>query len=411
ALDNAFQHLKEDEIPEALGTALYTCVRDPKKERFTTFVNRRRLEFITLERLKVMLPDTFKSYSTLRFARLDERSYDKVIGWTDGGNNFEQIAKCPAPPPPPIDMATTDKSDELGAFAIEVIGHEDDGCDDGEGTLQISGSEAIAGAYYIDAEWLDGVIGEEDLPWALLDMRPAMSYLVERKQVRNQLNEARKARGFFKPKGKSKGKHGHGQDKGKGSGKQNQRRRISIDQLKLRTKCAKCKQVGHWARACPQNGHQQRLALEAFTMHAAVGSSQTHHINMPRPAESTTGGAAKFFVGAIAMFIGLAINARGVLVDAGVQEGIIGAEQLKGLVLKLKEFNLQPRWAPDDGPPPRGIGGDAEFTGRAEVPVGIAGASGILSFCVVDEEVPALIPVGLIRALEMDLKLRGSGDQ
>eukprot|EP00959_Pyramimonas_sp_CCMP1952_P460760 9480423-Pyramimonas_sp.AAC.1 len=52
ALDNAFQHLKEDEIPEALGTALYTCVRDPKKERFTTFVNRRRLEFITLERLK-----------------------------------------------------------------------------------------------------------------------------------------------------------------------------------------------------------------------------------------------------------------------------------------------------------------------------------------------------------------------
>eukprot|EP00959_Pyramimonas_sp_CCMP1952_P290134 6068563-Pyramimonas_sp.AAC.1 len=52
ALDNALQYLKEEEVPEALEKALYTCVRDPKKERFTTFVNRRRLEFIALERLK-----------------------------------------------------------------------------------------------------------------------------------------------------------------------------------------------------------------------------------------------------------------------------------------------------------------------------------------------------------------------
>eukprot|EP00959_Pyramimonas_sp_CCMP1952_P209935 4392512-Pyramimonas_sp.AAC.1 len=73
--------------------------------------------------------------------------------------------------------------------------------------LQIPGSEAIEGAYDIYAEWLDGVIEEEDLPWVQLDMRPAMGYTVEYKQVCSQLNGSRKARGFFKPKGKSKGNH------------------------------------------------------------------------------------------------------------------------------------------------------------------------------------------------------------
>eukprot|EP00959_Pyramimonas_sp_CCMP1952_P127535 2667649-Pyramimonas_sp.AAC.1 len=124
-------------------------------------------------------------------------------------------------------------------------------------------------------------------------MRPAMSHPVECMQVRNQLNEARKARGCYKSKGKSKGKHGHGQHKGKGNSNQNRRRRISIDQLKLRAKCAKSKQVNNWARECPRNRHQQRPALGAFfIMHTAGGSNHAVDIKMPRPAASATGGAA-----------------------------------------------------------------------------------------------------------------------
>ncbi|CAK0899451.1 unnamed protein product, partial [Prorocentrum cordatum] len=374
ALDNAFQYLKEEEAPAALEKALYTCVRDPKKERFTTFVNRRRLEFIALERLRVVLPDTLKGYTTLRFARLDERSYDKVISWTDGTYNFEKIAK-----------------------ALIRLGQ----------TAEQDYHDRIQDPYYLNSEWLDGAIEE---PWVLLDVRPAMSYPVEYKQVRNQLNEARKARGFFKPK--CNGKTGKG-DKGKskGKGKSPQRRRISIDQLKLRAKCAKCKQVGHWARECPQN-RQQRPALGAFTMHnAAGGANQQFNIDEPTSYTPSAGSAVRFFIGMISMFIGLAINAWEFLVDTGAQEGIIGIEQLKGLAIKLKEFGLQPRWVPDEGPAPRGIEGDAKVVGRVEVPVGIAGMNGIVSFRVLDEEVPALLLVGLTRAMEMDLKLRGSGDQ
>eukprot|EP00959_Pyramimonas_sp_CCMP1952_P033432 701796-Pyramimonas_sp.AAC.1 len=75
--------LKEEEIPEAVEKALCTCARDPNKERCTTIVIRPRLEFTAFERLKVMLSDAFKGYSALRFARLDERPCDEVIGWTD----------------------------------------------------------------------------------------------------------------------------------------------------------------------------------------------------------------------------------------------------------------------------------------------------------------------------------------
>ena len=59
-------------------------------------------------------------------------------------------------------------------------------------------------------------------------------------QVRKYLHTKKLGRGFFK---------GQGEGKGKGKGKQ-QPRRWSREQLIARTKCARCGQVGHWARTC-----------------------------------------------------------------------------------------------------------------------------------------------------------------
>ena len=59
---------------------------------------------------------------------------------------------------------------------------------------------------------------------------------------------------------------------------------------------------------------------------------------------------------------------------------------------------------------PNGIGGQATVVGVAEAPAGIAGCSGIVSWKVVQEDIPPLLPVGLTRALKMRLDLDDSGD-
>eukprot|EP00959_Pyramimonas_sp_CCMP1952_P176310 3684092-Pyramimonas_sp.AAC.1 len=77
----------------------------------------------------------------------------------------------------------------------------------------------------------------------MLDTRLAMSYSVEHDKVRDQLDDARKARGFFKPKGSSKrGNFDKDKDMCMGKGESGQGLRIWTDEWKLPKRRAKCKQ-------------------------------------------------------------------------------------------------------------------------------------------------------------------------
>ena len=65
--------------------------------------------------------------------------------------------------------------------------------------------------------------------------------------VREELNAAQKARGFFGPR------------RGAGGREQGPRmKRSSIQQLKLRTRCARYRKLGHWARECAEGNRGQR---------------------------------------------------------------------------------------------------------------------------------------------------------
>ena len=85
-----------------------------------------------------------------------------------------------------------------------------------------------------------------------------------------------------------KGSGGAGR-KGKGKGKQRPtlsiknkdqakftrdgQMRVHVDMLKLRTKCARCGAVGHWAREC-KNPPDERGRLAAAQRAGSAGSSQ-----------------------------------------------------------------------------------------------------------------------------------------
>ena len=137
---------------------------------------------------------------------------------------------------------------------------------------------------YVLEEDLREVHAEEDITVALA------TYQAVRDSLRTQKNQ----RGYFgKGKGAASSKGSSSstshtpptvrfRGKGdKGSGKFN-RVRVHIDVLKLRTKCARCGQVGHWARECVNPPDARGSASAA----ARAG----------RPG--TGGGAPNFFTGA-----------------------------------------------------------------------------------------------------------------
>lgn len=92
APDIAFEHLEDEEVPDAIDEGLYSTVQDPKKERYTSYVNRERLDWRVLERLKIIVPAQNKGCTLLRIARIDDRSYDKLINWTGESCDSETIA-------------------------------------------------------------------------------------------------------------------------------------------------------------------------------------------------------------------------------------------------------------------------------------------------------------------------------
>ena len=58
-----------------------------------------------------------------------------------------------------------------------------------------------------------------------------------------------------------------------------------------------------------------------------------------------------------------------------------------------------------------GIGGVTQPIGVVYVPVGLAGCNGIIRFTVVEQYVPPLLPVEIMRTLQASLDLNDDGDK
>ena len=122
---------------------------------------------------------------------------------------------------------------------LDALQEDVDFCEDGETTIARDGAIAIPGVFYITDDGQEA-IDENEVPQILLQARPAFRHPWYR-AVREDLNVAQKSRVFFGPR-----RGASGRDQGP------RLKRSSFQQLKFRTRCARCHKLGHWARECPE---------------------------------------------------------------------------------------------------------------------------------------------------------------
>ena len=163
------------------------------------------------------------------------------------------------------------------------------------------------GVFYMTDDGQEA-IEEYEVPQVLLQARPAFRHPGYR-AIREDLNVAQKSRGFFGPRWSASGR-----DQGPCM------KRSSIQQLKLRTRCARCRKLGHCARECPEGNRGQRNEERYDRRAVRPRENSRGFITVAKPTERRP-----FFLGASWTFVSL--DPREVLWDTGAQEGLVGEKQ------------------------------------------------------------------------------------
>ena len=224
--------------------------------------------------------------------------------------------------------------------------------------------------------------------------------------MRQAIREQRNGRGYFQPKGKgggspssSKGNRQTQNIKFTGKGT-----RVHIDVLKLRTKCAKCGQIGHWAKECtnePDGKGKGHAASDGsspksgfFEVVSMEGGSGSHvfHITLGQCLEHARAGRRS----QEPPFSGITTQSTMGIVDTAAQGGLIGLPALERLQEALRVHHLKVKWTGKQAQA-KGIGGSAKVCGVVEIPVGIAGVNGLIEATVVEEEVPFLLSIQFLK--------------
>ena len=171
-----------------------------------------------------------KGHATLGDAKLAESSYDKVVMWTGGSYDYDDVVRAlvrldrlemrpgtsgqsgktvptqftnPEVDAPTIvpgsEICTQPSMDRLHWNEILDAPQEDaDFCEDGETTIARDGAIAIREVFCITDDGQEA-IEENEVTQILLQARPAFRHLGYR-IVREDLNFEQKSRGFFGPK-------------------------------------------------------------------------------------------------------------------------------------------------------------------------------------------------------------------
>lgn len=404
-LKEHFQPHLESAMPRAFEKAVYGESRK-NKESMQGFVIRMDQAFQELSEEQVTLPDVVKGYIIYRQANLTQTQEDQVTTWTSGHYGREEIVKALRK----LEKVSREKGGKHYVMEETYGDHEERGSSLEEHETDFE----IENFVYLEEGDLNNIFEEKDLVEALATYQ----------QVRKAIRDQKTSRGWSNYKGGGKGygsgSYGKGGNNFRMPGKGGSR--VHVESLKLRTKCARCGMIGHWARECtnaPDDYSRSRAAGSVSTAKSSgtTMSGKSGFVQIDTVREDVDLDNKTFYqitLGSFLkkkenppMFCGISTEASQGVVDTAAQSGLIGVHALSQFSEELRRCGLKYKMTDRKGQA-RGVGGEATVKGVVELPIGIAGVNGILEATVVTEDVPLLLPVKLLRELQAVINL-GTG--
>ena len=357
----------ESAVPRAFEAAIYGEARK-SRESIQDYLIRMDKAFKELKDESVALPEIVKGYIIYRQASLTAVQEDQLTTWTAGDFERDKVIRA-------LGKLEKVQKDKSKAFLADLP----DEVDENEKTSAYFEDDADLENYvYVEEGDLNQVFEEADLHEALATYQ----------EVRRALRDQRTSRGWHPPsKGGGKGTFGGG---GKSSLHFGKGSRVHIETLKLRTKCAKCGVIGHWARECtssPDEFARQRAggsspakssvsSMAGKSGFVQIGNAGGTSLMSMSKYPITFGQFYKHHPKSLSQleFCGLTTHAEQGIADTAAQSGLIGEEAFKRLEKSLEEKGLKPRRTNRQSQA-RGVGGEAISIGVAELPLGIGGVN------------------------------------
>ena len=170
------------------------------------------------------------------------------------------------------------------------------------------------------------------------------------------------------------------------------RNRLSVDQLKLVTRCGNCGEKGHWHKECknPPRPKQPSAFVFAFADHEITQSAQKLIGVLKNLQQSGAGDPSVFF----------AIDPGTGLVDTAAAQAIMGLPALEKAEQKLKARGLRVIWRKNRRlRKSSGIGGSVQPMGTVLMPTQFGSHRGVIEFVTLKQDVPCILPMGLLESL------------